>query len=87
MKSKIHNYQFKIKITMSKTTKLVLAIAMNVFSYTAIVAQEQVQTKEQVENKPVYTCSMHPEVVSDQPGDCPKCGMKLIEKKEKLTVI
>src|SRR6516165_9528849 len=24
-----------------------------------------------------YTCPMHPEVVSDQPGDCPKCGMAL----------
>ena len=24
-----------------------------------------------------YTCSMHPEVVSEKPGDCPKCGMKL----------
>ena len=28
-----------------------------------------------------YTCSMHPEVVQDKPGDCPKCGMKLVEKK------
>ena len=24
-----------------------------------------------------YTCSMHPEVVTDKPGNCPKCGMKL----------
>jgi hypothetical protein len=28
-----------------------------------------------------YTCSMHPEVVRDKPGDCPKCGMKLVEKR------
>jgi len=28
-----------------------------------------------------YTCSMHPEVVMDEPGNCPKCGMELIVKK------
>ncbi len=28
-----------------------------------------------------YTCVMHPEVVQDAPGKCPKCGMKLVEKK------
>ena len=25
-----------------------------------------------------YTCPMHPEVVSDEPGRCPSCGMKLM---------
>ena len=24
-----------------------------------------------------YTCPMHPEVISDKPGNCPKCGMTL----------
>lgn len=24
-----------------------------------------------------YTCPMHPEVISDRPGSCPKCGMAL----------
>src|SRR5215217_5248601 len=28
--------------------------------------------------KTLYTCSMHPQVVQDQPGECPICGMKLV---------
>lgn len=28
----------------------------------------------------VFTCSMHPEVVSNAPGACPKCGMTLVPK-------
>jgi len=28
----------------------------------------------------VYTCPMHPEVVSDKPGKCPTCGMNLEPK-------
>ena len=35
-------------------------------------------------NRPAtYTCPMHPEVQSPQPGNCPKCGMKLIMEKPK----
>jgi hypothetical protein len=29
-----------------------------------------------------YTCPMHPEVISDKPGKCPKCGMDLVVKKK-----
>lgn len=30
----------------------------------------------------LYTCPMHPEVISDKPGECPKCGMDLVVKTE-----
>lgn len=29
------------------------------------------------EAKTQYTCPMHPEIIRDEPGDCPKCGMHL----------
>jgi Cu(I)/Ag(I) efflux system membrane fusion protein len=29
-----------------------------------------------------YTCPMHPEIVQDHPGNCPICGMKLVEKQD-----
>ncbi|MCA0920657.1 heavy metal translocating P-type ATPase [Pseudooceanicola nanhaiensis] len=32
---------------------------------------------EQMPEGTKYTCPMHPEIIRDQPGDCPKCGMAL----------
>ncbi len=29
-----------------------------------------------------YTCPMHPEIIRDEPGQCPICKMDLVEKKE-----
>jgi hypothetical protein len=34
------------------------------------------------EKRQKYTCPMHPEVITDHPGNCPKCGMKLVPTKE-----
>jgi len=33
-----------------------------------------------------YTCPMHPEVVQDEPGSCPKCGMNLIPREAQAGV-
>ena len=34
----------------------------------------------------VYVCPMHPEVMSDQPGRCPICGMDLVVKPAEASV-
>ncbi len=36
----------------------------------------------QASGETVYTCPMHPEVQSAEPGNCPKCGMVLTPKSE-----
>ena len=43
--------------------------------------QTNKQQKKTVSEKVVYTCPMHPEVLKDKPGKCPKCGMNLVKKE------
>ncbi|HAL82611.1 MAG TPA: hypothetical protein DCO83_10555 [Mucilaginibacter sp.] len=40
------------------------------------------KTKKVKPAKVLYTCQMHPDVLSDKPGKCPKpgCGMTLVKK-------
>jgi Cu(I)/Ag(I) efflux system membrane fusion protein len=35
---------------------------------------------EMEHQKEVYTCSMHPQIIRDKPGNCPICGMTLVKK-------
>jgi Cu(I)/Ag(I) efflux system membrane fusion protein len=33
------------------------------------------------QQKQLYTCSMHPQIIRDKPGNCPICGMQLVKKE------
>ncbi|HCA80126.1 MAG TPA: hypothetical protein DEP53_10370 [Bacteroidetes bacterium] len=39
--------------------------------------------RHQQHDKEEYTCPMHPDVKSEKPGKCPKCGMSLVLIEEK----
>ena len=34
----------------------------------------------------IYTCPMHPSVVSERPGACPVCGMALVKKSAQASM-
>ncbi|TKC01845.1 multicopper oxidase domain-containing protein [Pedobacter cryotolerans] len=56
--------------------------------YSAVSAQDMKGMKmpKKESEKPaevIYTCTMHPEIQSSKPGNCPKCGMKLVVQKAK----
>ena len=51
----------------------------------ATFAQEKAGKKDTAPHVKLYACSMHPDVTSDKPGKCPKCGMELtLSKKEQM---
>jgi len=60
------------------------ALAMNTTAIAQHSGGEHYHEHEQEKKKKQkYTCPMHPEVVIDHPGNCPKCGMKLVPVAEK----
>jgi len=46
-------------------------------------AQEAGKASDPPNAETKYTCLMHPEVITNKPGDCPKCGMELVPVKAK----
>ena len=42
--------------------------------------QAQIENQKTENQQQLYTCSMHPQIIKDKPGDCPICGMKLVKK-------
>ena len=43
-------------------------------------ATESVQAHALAHTQPNYVCPMHPQITSDEPGNCPICGMNLVPR-------
>lgn len=57
---------------------LVIGILAGAAAAYFIIPEVGISEKEpQEEIRQLYSCGMHPDVISDEPGNCPICGMKL----------
>lgn len=65
---------------------LIITISILVLLIAGFIAYKMFFEKKtqdiETANKSVYTCPMHPQVISDHPGTCPICGMDLILKHD-----
>jgi CopA family copper-resistance protein len=65
----------------------ILFVSMFAFAQHDMKAMPGMDTEKTGNKQPAqtvfYTCVMHPEIHSSKPGNCPKCGMKLVKEKPK----
>ena len=63
-----------IKYSLAFFAISIIGIAIYLF---ALKSENHSEIEHQNE---VYTCSMHPQIIRDKPGNCPICGMTLVKK-------
>jgi Cu(I)/Ag(I) efflux system membrane fusion protein len=50
--------------------------------YVKVLISSHIHEGIQSTGSPLYTCPMHPEILTDKPDDCPICGMDLVPKTQ-----
>lgn len=70
---------------MEKITIILFLLAFNSLAQAQDMKGMNMNKKEtkQQPQPVIYTCPMHSEIHATKPGNCPKCGMKLVKKKPK----
>ncbi|GAB2814566.1 heavy metal-binding domain-containing protein [Ferruginibacter profundus] len=65
---------------MKKVTLIVIAVIASLTTFAQKNKMHKADTTMAAKAK--YCCSMHPEVTSNKPGKCTKCGMDLTKSKK-----
>ena len=58
---------------------LILGIFIGASLFSSEPQKEEHNHNQESADASVWTCSMHPQIRQDEPGDCPICGMDLIQ--------
>ncbi len=62
--------------------KYVMALAASLILFASCGQKKKITVASDI----FYTCSMHPQVIQNKPGNCPICGMQLIQVNNSMTV-
>jgi hypothetical protein len=66
---------------MKKLIILMFVLTGTITTYAQSSKAKMAPDKANTSSKYIYTCTMHPEIITDKKGKCPKCGMELVKKK------
>ena len=70
---------------MKKLIIIAVMLAGSLASFAQKAKANSAENKTDTAVTKTYTCPMHPQVTSDKPGTCSKCGMNLsLSKKEQM---
>jgi membrane fusion protein, copper/silver efflux system len=68
-----------VEVTVKKTIPVLVLILMALSGFIGWrMAPKHNDSKSGTESILHYMCPMHPQYISDRPGDCPSCGMRLV---------
>ena len=63
-------------------TGIIIGWMIKPSSLSTKVADQKENLHEEHEHSGLWTCSMHPQIKQEKPGDCPICAMELIPLKK-----
>jgi hypothetical protein len=76
----------KLIIDLASIVAVILLAACNSNSSSSGKTENTDTAKNSMVTAVKYTCTMHPEVISDTPGKCPKCGMEMVPMKDTMNM-
>ncbi len=69
---------------LTKWAFVTLLIITALIAVSCSSSEDKTEKTSKTEKTQLWTCGMHPEVILDEPGQCPKCGMNLVPLKQSI---
>ena len=67
---------------LTKWTFISILVLTALIAVSCSSSEDKTEKTEKTKKIQLWTCGMHPEVILEEPGQCPKCGMNLVPLKQ-----